>query len=455
MSKRNQNPRAQSAKDPRQYDLIELIEGGLLSNEQRETLRGLLSTPAVTRNWRGQTIIPPGSMLDQMVNLFARTTDFPLEIPAFLTLNSIAAHLLDRNIRVRVAGRQMQADLWTTLLAPSGSGKTLTLSIIESIMPLKLFPESTSSARFIQELSLNNRSAWFQDEWAQVIRRIENQSYAEEMREYLLKIFDNKPISRRLAKDTIVITDPALVIVGINVPETFISSVSAESMLDGFMQRFQFVIGDPDPERTPDMFPIYRVGEEDNLVAIRATWASLSALELHPEYVVGNHAEAAYTSSFRKLFAANREMPASFFRRVMWRAFKYALVYHFLLGKRGVEIDAEDVGWALRVSEIHLIDARRILNSYNLNELETLICKSERLQARLGRRPTKRELISGVRGIKSGNLAVFILDVMKPVEKAKSAQPEAANENVLDPGLNSSRDCGELKENPEQGRAVA
>ena len=99
-------------------------------------------------------------------------------------------------------------------------------------------------------------------------------------------------------------------------------------------------------------------------------------------------------------------MPASFFRRIMWRTFKYALVYHVLLGKAEAVIDAEDVGWAVRVAGLHLADARRLLDGYRLTDLEKVVVKAEAVQARLGRRPTKRELISDVRGIKNNAMAM-------------------------------------------------
>lgn len=399
---------------PQQLDLIELLAAGGLTGERREALRGILATHASARIWRGQTIIPPGSLLDTVAELFERTTDFPLEVPVFLTLHALAAHLLDQNIVVKVAGSVVQPDLWTTILAPSGSGKTMSTSVIETVLPLRRMPETTTSARFIEELAQHNRGAWFQDEWAQVLKRIESQTYAEEMRDYLLRLHDNKPIARRTAKTSIEIDDPALVIVGTTVRESFVANVSAESMLDGFMQRFQIVIGDSDPARTPDRFPIYRVMDERNLAPLHAAWDALAAIPPHAEYTIADDGEEAFSDAFRRLFAESRDIPASFFRRVMWRAFKYALVYHFLLGKAAPTIDAEDVGWAVRVCAIHLADARRLLDSYNLTEVEALVQKAEALQARLGRRPSKRELIAGVRGVRNAAMATFILEVMTP-----------------------------------------
>ena len=57
-------------------------------------------------------------------------------------------------------------------------------------------------------------------------------------------------------------------------------------MLDGFCQRFGFIVGAADPERTPDQFPIYRVEEAGNLAPLHTAWAAIAALPLHPEYTV-------------------------------------------------------------------------------------------------------------------------------------------------------------------------
>jgi hypothetical protein len=223
-------------------------------------------------------------------------------------------------------------------------------------------------------------------------------------------------------KATIEIADPALVVLGTTVLETFCDNVSAESMLDGFMQRFGIIIGDADPERPPDRFPLYRVEEPANLAPLQTAWESIASLPLHEEYTVTPEAEEEFCRAFRHHFQHHHAIPASFFRRVMWRGFKYAAVYHVLLGKADALIDVEDVGWAMRVALLHLTDARRLLDGYHLTELEAIVVKAETLQARLGRQPTKRELISGVRGLRNNAMAVFVLEIMAP--------PPASNDNL-------------------------
>ena len=118
---------------------------------------------------------------------------------------------------------------------------------------------------------------------------METQTYAEEMREYLLRVHDGKPLARRTAKGTIEVEEPSLVILGTTVYDTFTKIVSAESMLGGFMQRFGIVIGDADPNRLPDRFPIYRTEKAGNLAPLQA----IAALPIHPLYTVQADGEAA------------------------------------------------------------------------------------------------------------------------------------------------------------------
>lgn len=410
--------------NPQQLNLLTLVEGNKLTQDHKDTLKGILAARHTANKWRGDDIIPPGSLLDAVVSLFKRTTDFPLELPAFVTLHALAAHLLAQGVEARIGGTRVRPDLWTTLLAPSAAGKTKTTSVIQAVMPLRLFPEVSTAARFIADLAEHNHTAWFQDEWAQLLKRMESQSYAEELRDYLLRLHDNKPLGRRTKTEVVEIADPALVVLGTTVEQTFLDNVSAESMLDGFMQRFGFIIADADPTRPPDMFPIYRVEEDDNLAPLRSAWTAIAGVPLHPSYGVSEAAERAFSDGFRQQYRGHGDMPASFFRRVMWRTFKYALVYHVLLRKTTDTLDAEDVGWAMRVSAMHLADSRRLLDRYNLTEIEAVVLKAETLQTKLGRKPTTRELISGVRGIRNANAARFILELMAPAP--------AANDNDMD-----------------------
>ena len=78
---------------------------------------------------------------------------------------------------------------------------------------------------------------------------MKTQSYLEELKDYLLKSYDNKTISRKTLKHEIIVENPALVLFGLSVYSTFLQNVSLEDMLDGFAQRPSYVIAKNDQER--------------------------------------------------------------------------------------------------------------------------------------------------------------------------------------------------------------
>jgi uncharacterized protein DUF3987 len=386
-----------------------------LSLEAQENIRALVQSRPISQSWRGLIATPPGSLLYRVVQLFSEHTDFPLELPFFQTVHFLSGYLLSRDVSIKFAGKEIRPDCWTVLLAESGSGKTETKKFLEMITApdVRVMPESTSALRFIQDLYENNRSLLIMDEFAQTLKRMETQSYAQELREYFLKLYDGQEISRRTGKAEIVVKDPALTILGMNVPESFLKNVSAESMLDGFAQRFSYVIARRDPSRDPRNFPIYHLFEHIGQ-AVEA-WCEVKNLKLHKQYCVSKKAEQAYIDAYKLLFPANNSVPISFFRRIMWRSVRYALVYHIALLKDSDEIDSADMEWAAALTMMHIEDARQLLGNYGLSEFETLIRKAERLRDNfrvIGKNITVRDLISGVREIRNKNEALAVMSFL-------------------------------------------
>src|SRR5690606_29605364 len=150
-------------------------------------------------------------------------------------------------------------ELWTIILAPSGSGKSLSHHAIEKSAPVRSeFPETASAARFIEALSEQSPALWFQDEIAQILKQIENPaSPLGEMKSYLLRTYDNAPVERSTLKGSVRVERPVLGILGLNTPESFQKALSPESLLDGFAQRFGFVWAERDPSRPMHDYPIF------------------------------------------------------------------------------------------------------------------------------------------------------------------------------------------------------
>jgi hypothetical protein len=187
--------------------------------------------------------------------------------------------------------------------------------------------------------------------------------------------------------------------------------MTADMLLGGFAQRFQYVV--VDEVRPPK--PIYTINRPEVLAAGRKAWEGICKLPLHPLYRVSSHALAVFESRYLNLFDAG-EADASFFRRVMWRAPRYALLYHVLLRKRGAVIDSEDMEWGLRVAELHLHDFRKVMDLFDMNQLATVIDNAEKVRNRIrleeGREIAARDLIAKVRNINNAGTARFVLDVL-------------------------------------------
>jgi hypothetical protein len=362
--------------------------------------------------WRGLLATPPGSLLSTVVSAFRQETDIPLEIPFFAVMHFLSAHLLAKGVVVEFVGQEVRPDLWSIVLADSGSGKTFATNLLEKYMGLEsTFPEPASAAKFVADLSTHNRALWVRDEFAQFLKALDQQPHMSEIRDYLLRVYDGKTVERNTKKESIRIDDPALCILGLTVLATFRDSVTPESMLDGFAQRFSYVIAKRDPSRPGQKYPIYDMRAHQN--RIRDEWNKVIDSVDSDRYVVGADGELAFRESFLMLMPPREEVPMSFFRRVMFRGIRYALLYHVLLGKRGPILDASDMGWAGRVCGLHISDAAWVIGEHGLPDLERMCKRAEEVRDRVlaeeNRPVTARDIVRGIHGIRNTSEARALL----------------------------------------------
>lgn len=385
------------------------------SADARETIRAMLKINAQPDVWRGLVATPPGSLLSTVIAAFRSGTDIPLEIPFFATLHFLAAHMLAKGVTVDFVGQVVKPDLWSVVLASSGAGKTFATNTLERFTGQEAtFPEPSSSAKFVEDLATHNNSLWVRDEFAQFLKAIDQQPHLQEMKDYLLRVFDGKRVERNTKKSSIQVDDPALCIFGLTVLESFKDSVSPESMLDGFAQRFSYIIAKRDPERPARDFPIYDMRSYKD--RIRSEWDKVVASIQHEKYVVGPDAEDAFRESFSLLIPPNEQIPASFFRRIMFRGVRYALLYHVLLGKETDMLDAADMGWAGRICGLHIHDAAWLVGEHGLPDLERLCRRTEELRTRIlekeGRPLTPRDVVRNIHGIRNTSEARAIIQMI-------------------------------------------
>ncbi len=408
--------RKNAKEDSRQLSFLSLIaEKEAVRDEVRGMLQVMKALDSKGQTWRGLLAVPPGSLLSTVVSAFEKQTDIPLEIPFFVTLHLLSAELMKRDITVNFQGQRIRPDLWTVILAESGAGKTFTTNRLMDMTGAEdTFPDPATAARFIEELQAHNKSLWVRDEFGQFLKTLETQTYAQEMKDMLLRIYDGKEVARRTQKYEVVVKDPALSILGLTVYSTFLDIISPESLLDGFAQRFSYVIAQKDPQRPMRKFPWYNFQAWEQ--TIREEWDKVTSLlpDDRAEYHVTERGVDGFNESFDML--VHDKLPDSFYRRIMTRGIRYALFYHLLLHKDTLELDQQDMGWAGRLSAIHIQDAVALLREHGIDKNLSLAAKAEVLRDRLaseGKSITARDVARNIRGIANAAHARFILSLME------------------------------------------
>lgn len=388
----------------------------------KEELKALIQIKPSKYDWRGIIAVPPSSILSNIMGVFKELTDVPLEIPFFSILSFISAYLVNKKVKIKSSTMgEINPDIWTVILAPSGSAKSTTLNLIKKIVgdDVKFMPKSASSAQFIADLKVYNRGLLIRDEFAQHLRAINEQTYLAEMKEYYLLTYDGDVIERRTKKEQIKVENPCLVILGLNVDETFNKYLSAEDILDGFAQRFSFIIAKKDKERKTINYPDYDI--EQIRPVIQSGWNELKQVQIHQEYKVSEKGMEAFRAGFRELYKIN--IPDSFFRRALFKSIKYALIFHIILKKDNDILDEVDLEWALRVCYMHLTDGKELLEEKDLSELEKVVKHAEELQKEWnskGKILTPRDLVHYERRINSVSMAKAVLEISGKSEKSSN-----------------------------------
>jgi hypothetical protein len=240
------------------------------------------------------------------------------------------------------------------------------------------------------------------------------------MKDLLLQVYDGDTVSRKTKKDTIVVERPALTILGLNVYTSFSREMDTASLLDGFAQRFSYVIGRTDPDRPGINYPIYDF--RPYRAGIKSAWDDL--LKAMPAkdtvYQVSDSGLEAFRISFEMLMPPKEsKVPMSFFRRIMFRGVRYALLYHLLLHKENFVIDDQDMAWAGRLMGLHVKDAGALLldtGDGTGSKLFQVLQKAEALRVKIAReegRPiTARDIVRNIYDIENTSMARGILTML-------------------------------------------
>ncbi len=371
-------------------------------------------------DWRGMVAVPPGSLLETIIREFEAKTNIALEIPLNTFLHYVSGALITKGSKIIFQGNAIEADVWSIVLAPSGGGKTWTQKQIgnglNGIVPV-METGAASAAAWLEEFAAQPRALWVRDEFFQLLKGIDQPGPLADLKGYLLQIYDNSKIERTTKRSQITVEDPALTILGFTALQPFVEGISPESLLDGFAQRFGFILAQPDKRRNWRDYPVWSVESADWSERFRAMIDGLQ-----PEYRTSPDAERAFFRSFKHLSGGLR-LDESFFRRVMWRAHKYALVYHIIRNASSdTLLTEEDYGWAARLIEMQLADAAEVLEMCAKSDISRAIDAADEIVRRLqteGQPVTARAIVSRTRLITTSAMARFILGVLGVQENVR------------------------------------
>ncbi len=310
--------------------------------------------------------IPPGSLLQELDEAFIDTSDIPREIPLFAALHYISALMSQQEACLRTMGGRKRLDLWTIVLAPSGAGKSYALNEIRKAFGdgIDIFPKPDSERHFVESLAEHNMGLFPIDEFAQFVGEMGKGGRLAKVRDYLLKCGEGGVVEYNTMATQLRIENPGLTIFGATVVDTFKKYFGADSIKDGLAQRMAFVFAERDPAR-PKLADYSFENERSG--PIGKSWrALLASVDPSRTCFMPRPAAAAYQRAFEILLARAEQVDVDegYSRRLAARGQKYAMVYHFLLGKASLVIDAEDLGYGMRVAALHLKDTRRLLDLF-------------------------------------------------------------------------------------------
>lgn len=369
---------------------------------------------------KASALVPDGSPLKDVVDEFFSLTPVPLELPVFSFIFYLSAWLTQEDVCISVGGKRIPPAIWLVLLARSGSLKSFSNDIIKVNAPVQSNLDGFESDAKMLDMMEENQAAedadgsprtpqrhrWVCDEFAQTLKKIEaEKSNLSGCKQYLLQAYDRAPLSRKLMSYTKEVTDTTMSILGINVYETFLTTISPESLLDGFAQRFAYVVSSDPKEETPPRLPKsseYLEMDTARLQAVAAVaWSKLRQQTLLKDYELSDDARKIFEDWSNRFATLYEDMPDSFFIRLRFRLFPFALIYHILAGKgANKQIDKISAQYAILLFGALLGHTKRLLLDVGEGDLAKKLRRVLDLKSKHGEALTIRDVIQGMSGYK-------------------------------------------------------
>lgn len=340
----------------------------VINNENIFEIMSLIPNPFLTKSTEDKSDI-----LSLIYSKFLENTEIPCALPVFSFFSFLSAFCVKNNItyEIPLSNEINYLDTWITVLAPSGSAKTFSTSQIKKMIPENIdgkkvieqnFSRPNGAAKFIEELTQlpqtkdgkHQYGYWIEDEAAQMFKQIEKiGSPLSEIKEYLLKSYDHEKLTRKTKKESIETKNLILTLFFINTFESYVNNISHESMTDGLMRRFNLVYSEKDDRDFTD-FSIYDVKEiQDELISEKMLNFFFS-IKPDQHFTFSDECFELYRKYFKiywhKKYKNILPGKENFYRTYMMQSWKFAIFYHFILGKKGNIIQAESLVYGMKVS---------------------------------------------------------------------------------------------------------
>jgi len=433
MSEKSAKKKRKQQKHQMDARLRAVLDSKVIDQGEKQAVAQLLLMDSEQKPWNGQRYTPPGSIVEKIVDRFARYTEAPLELAFAMCLQFLAAILIGKGVTVTIQGNVVELTIWLVVLAESGAGKTLLEDNIrkslqralagldEKIKPAELLwdlaAKSTSQWMFewaggeIKDAKgevvgvepSRNRSTIIVDEASDFFKNLKNpRGHLYDMYKNLLDAYSHRRIGHNTrGGGKLEVERPVVGFLGMATPGRFCEQITEADIEGGFFWRFALLLaGERRSMIGKAIFP------GDMLDGIEQSWADLLKSIVHQTYVASPKSLEKFRNTFDALAVQSERdgsFPAAYVRRISWIVHRLALLYHLLLGKGSVqEIDTEDYEWAERLLAEFNRSTSWVLKQVFDSESVKMLQRTERLIATRrakGLATNERDVINNVRGL--------------------------------------------------------
>lgn len=340
----------------------------------------------------------PGSVLEDIVQLFWDKTDLPLTLAYWYTLGILGGMITQRGIQISYGDQRIDTNLWVLLMAESGMGKTWTLNRIKGLAGAENVVINEAGYRtkpaLIADLNENpeyRKGVLCIDEMAQTIRLFRRESGAD-LKEAFLMGYDGHLASTTKKDGRVEIPDIAFTVLACTVLSTFTRTLTDEDMLDGFVQRFLLIKAD-EKERNMKNWP-YLIEEKDSAGIREKMTAWREGINRIRGFYLTREASELWINWYHRHFDVDYE---SYYKRYLWATLKMAAIFHTMGPKIDGNITVEDMGYAIRALDNSLESLYEIMDKHmNFSAVERTV---QTVRGHIERFPqrTSREILRSLK----------------------------------------------------------